>query len=120
MPVLLPYPFPGPFDYRVPDDMTLLPGDVVLVPLSRREEIGVVWDGPSAGDPVPDHRLRPVIGIVSTPAMREDLRRLVDWIASYTLSPPGDVMRMALRVIRPDSGPAMGCRARRVRRKRRG
>ena len=24
--------------------------------------------------------------------MREPLRRLIDWMASYTLSPPGDVM----------------------------
>ena len=106
--VLLPYPFPGPFDYRVPDDMTPLPGDIVLVPLNRREEIGVVWDASSDEKPVPDHRLRPLIGIVGTPPMREDLRRLVDWMAAYTLSPPGEVMRMALRVIRPDGGPAMG------------
>ena len=48
VPVLLPYPFPGPFDYRVPPDLHPEPGDVVLVPLNRREEIGVVWD----------HRLR--------------------------------------------------------------
>ena len=41
---MLPYPFPGPFDYRVPAELTVQPGDVVLVPLNRREEVGVVWD----------------------------------------------------------------------------
>ena len=41
---MLPYPFPGPFDYRVPPGMDPQPGDVVLVPLNRREEVGVVWD----------------------------------------------------------------------------
>ena len=41
---MLPYPFPGPFDYRVPAELTVQPGDVVLAPLNRREEIGVVWD----------------------------------------------------------------------------
>ena len=46
VPVMLPYPFPGPFDYRVPPDLDPKPGDVVLVPLNRREEIGVVWDSP--------------------------------------------------------------------------
>ncbi len=46
VPVLLPYPFPGPFDYRVPPDCDPQPGDVVLVPLNRREEVGVVWDAP--------------------------------------------------------------------------
>ena len=53
VPVMLPYPFPGPFDYRVPPDLHPRPGDVVVVPLNRREEVGVVWDQP-AGDTVPD------------------------------------------------------------------
>jgi primosomal protein N' (replication factor Y) len=100
VPVLLPYPFPGPFDYRVPPGMHPKPGDVVLVPLNRREEIGVVWDAP-AGDPVPAHKLKAIAGILDTPPMGESLRRFVDWIAAYTLTPPGEVMAMALRVVSP-------------------
>ena len=101
---MLPYPFPGPFDYRVPPDLDPQPGDVVLVPLNRREEIGVVWDAPA--DPrVPDQKLKPITGIVDTPPMRPALRQFVDWVASYTLSPPGEVMAMALRVVTPASGP---------------
>ena len=46
--VLLAYPFPGPFDYRVPAELTVQPGDVVLVPLNRREEVGVVGPRDSA------------------------------------------------------------------------
>ena len=98
MPVLLPYPFPGPFDYRVPPDLNVKPGDVVLVPLNRRQEVGVVWDAP-ADQAVPEHKLKPVSGVVDTPRMGEALRRFVDWIAAYTLSPPGEVMAMALRVV---------------------
>ena len=40
VPVMLPYPFPGPFDYSVPPDLDPQAGDVVLVPLNRREEVG--------------------------------------------------------------------------------
>nr|WP_294528384.1 primosomal protein N' [uncultured Rhodopila sp.] len=98
VPVLLPYPFAGPFDYRVPPDLDPQPGDIVLVPLNRREEIGVVWDAP-AGDPVPAHKLKAVAAILDTPPMNESMRRFVDWIAAYTLSPPGEVMAMALRVV---------------------
>ena len=105
---MLPYPFPGPFDYRVPADLAPEPGDIVLVPLNKREETGVVWDGPAVGKPVPESRLRSVIGIIDTPPMRADIRRLVDWMAAYTLSPPGEVMRMALRVVRQDAAPALG------------
>jgi primosomal protein N' (replication factor Y) len=97
VPVLLPFPFPGAFDYRVPPGMELAPGDIVQVPLNRREEIGVVWDG-QADNSVGDNRLRPVSAKLDAPAMRADLRKLVDWIAAYTLSSPGEVLAMALRV----------------------
>jgi primosomal protein N' (replication factor Y) len=40
VPVLLPYPLPGPFDYRVPADVDAKPGDVVLAPLNAREDLG--------------------------------------------------------------------------------
>jgi primosomal protein N' (replication factor Y) len=106
VPVLLPYPFAGPFDYRVPEGMQLAPGDHVLVPLNRREEVGVVWDGAADGS-VGDNRLRPVTARLDAPPMRADLRQLVDWIAAYTLAMPGEVLAMALRVnaLRPDPTP---------------
>jgi primosomal protein N' (replication factor Y) len=106
--VLLPYPFAGPFDYRVPPDLQPKPGDVVLVPLNRREEVGVVWDKPA--DPqadapaVPEHKLKSVVSVLDTPPMGEALRRFIDWIAAYTLSPPGEVMAMALRVVSTGAG----------------
>ena len=95
---MLPFPFPGPFDYSVPPELAVKPGDVVLVPLNNREEVGVVWDAP-ADDQVPAHKLKSVVGVLDTPPMGDSLRRFVDWIAAYTLSPPGEVMAMALRVV---------------------
>ena len=104
--VLLPYPFAGAFDYARPDGVSLEPGDVVLVPLNRRAEVGVVWDPPSglAADlagpnppPVADARLKPVGALLDVPRMPASLRRFVDWVAGYTLTPPGLVLAMALR-----------------------
>ena len=46
--VLIPLALPGPYDYGVPDAMTLGEGDVVRVPLGPREVFGVVW-GPGEG-----------------------------------------------------------------------
>ncbi len=96
VPVLLPYPFAGPFDYRVPRELDPQPGDIVMVPLNRREEIGVVWDG-APDHSVGDNRLRAMISVLDLPPMRADIRGLVDFIASYTLTPPGEVLTMALR-----------------------
>lgn len=104
VPVLLPYPFAGPFDYRVPPGIAVTPGDVVMVPLNRRIEVGVVWDGPPDGA-IGGNRLRPISALMDTPPMRADLRQLVDWIAAYTVSPPGEVLAMALRVPNPQADP---------------
>ena len=113
LPVLLPYPFPGPFDYLVPPDLVLgdrdlEPGDVVLVPLNGRPEVGVVWDGePDPG--LADSRLKPISARLDTAPMAAPMRRLIDWIAAYTLAPPGAVLAMALRVMRHDTvSPPMG------------
>jgi primosomal protein N' (replication factor Y) len=95
--VLLPYPFAGPFDYAVPDGMDVRPGDLVLVPLNRRAEVGVVWDSPW-GEPVPAGKLKPIDTVLDAPAMLPPLRRFIDWVAAYTLAPPGDVLAMALRI----------------------
>jgi len=105
--VLLPLPLERAFDYRVPDGLDPKPGDVVVVPLNRREEVGVVWDcEPDAA--VPERKLKPISAILDTPPMGDTLRRFVDWVAAYTLSPPGEVMSMALRVVRQPTAPAIG------------
>jgi primosomal protein N' (replication factor Y) len=107
VPVLLAYPFAGPFDYAVPPSLRVEPGDLVLVPLNRRAEVGVVWDG-AADARVPAAKLKPIQAALDAPPMRADLRRLIDWIAAYTLARPGDVLAMALRInaLRPDTPPA--------------
>ncbi|MGI3776561.1 MAG: primosomal protein N' [Janthinobacterium lividum] len=97
VPVLLPYPFAGPFDYALPEHLPLEPGDIVLVPLNRRAEVGVVWDAPS-GPAVADSRLKPVAARLDAPPLPAALRRFVDWVAQYTLSAPGEVLAMTLRV----------------------
>ncbi len=97
IPVLLPYPFAGPFDYALPAGMQAAPGDIVLVPLNNRQEVGVVWDARS-GPAVPAAKLKPVSARLDAPGLPPPLRRFIDWVAGYTLAAPGEVMAMALRV----------------------
>ena len=106
VPVLLPRPFRGPFDYAVAEGQDLLPGDIVLVPLNRREEVGVVWDG-DPEDGVADAKLKPITAVLDMLPMPAALRRFVDWVAAYTLAMPGEVLAMALRVpaLRPETPP---------------
>ncbi|HTJ63580.1 MAG TPA: primosomal protein N' [Alphaproteobacteria bacterium] len=91
--VLLPYPL-GPYDYIAPPEMALVSGDYVQVPLGPREILGVVW-GEGLGD-VAAAKMRPVAGRFDAPPMPEDHRRFIEWVAAYTLSAPGSVLRMSL------------------------
>ena len=97
--VLLPLPLHGAYDYRVPREFNVARGDFVTVPLGRRKLPGVVW-GAASGE-VAAAKLKAIAERLPAPAMTEELRRLVDWVANYTLSPPGQVLRMAMSV--PDA-----------------
>jgi len=97
--VLLPLPLAGAYDYLAPREWALQPGHFVAAPLGRNQTLGVVW-GEAAGDVAPA-KLKRVSERLDAPPMPDSLRRLVDWVASYTLAPPGAVLRMAMSV--PDA-----------------
>ncbi len=97
--VLLPLPLASAYTYRVPAELPVKAGDFVAVPLGRRTLFGVVW-GP-ADDSVEESRLKPILQVLDVPGLPESLRRFVDWVAAYTLSPPGAVLRMSMSV--PDA-----------------
>ncbi len=92
--VLLPLPLPGPYDYALPGELDAAAGDFVIVPLGTREVLGVVW-GEATGE-VEARRLKPVAERLDAPPLPEVERRFIDWVAQYTLSPPGAVLRMAM------------------------
>src|SRR4051795_5595574 len=96
--VLVPVALDQAYSYRVPRGMELQPGDVVCVPLGPREVIGVVWAENNNPDPRLHNRLKDVGEKRDVPPLREELRKLVDWVANYTLSARGMVLRMTLRM----------------------
>ncbi|MET3580972.1 primosomal protein N' (replication factor Y) [Mesorhizobium robiniae] len=94
-PVLVPMPAERPYTYAVPAGMCVVPGSIVRVPLGPRQVAGIVWDG--AVEKVDAKKLRPIEQVFDCPPIDQAMRRFVDWIAQYTLSPPGMVARMLLR-----------------------
>ena len=94
MRILLPLPLADAYDYSVPEGLDVAPGQFVIVPLGKRESLGVVW-GDGTGD-VAAAKLRDVIEVLPARPMADALRRFVDWVAAYTLAPPGAVLRMAM------------------------
>ena len=96
--VLVPVALNQAYSYRVPRGVELKPGDVVCVPLGPREVVAVVWAENANPDPRLHNRLKDVGEKLDVPPLKEELRSLVDWVANYTLSPRGMVLRMCLRM----------------------
>ncbi len=103
--ILVPVALDQTYSYRVPKEFDLKPGDIVTVPLGAREAIGVVWADDVDVRPGLHNRLKDVDFKLDYPPLKPDLRKFVDWVSGYTLSPRGMVLRMCLRMGN-DLGPA--------------
>ena len=95
--VLLPIPADRPYSYAVPEGMDVQPGDYVQVPLGPRKVASVVWDAPVGDNGVDPKKLRAIETKFDCPPVQEDMRRFIDWIAHYTIAPPGMVLKSLLR-----------------------
>ena len=105
VPVLLPLALDSTYDYLLPPGEALQPGDFVLVPIGPRKEVGVVWERDENAKPVDPRKLKAVIDRFELPPLPEAARRFADWVARYTLSPRGMVLKMmmsAADVFSPD------------------
>src|SRR3954454_11072504 len=102
--VLVPVALDHTYSYRVPGELELKPGDIVAVPLGASEAIGVVWVDDISIEPGLHNRMKDVELKLDYPPVKPELRRFVDWVSEYTLSPRGMVLRMCLRM--GELGPA--------------
>ena len=75
--------------------MAVARGSIVAVPLVGRLTMGVVWGEPK--DNFAHNRLKDIEVIYDAPPLSDELLRTVDWVARYTLAPPGLVLRSVLR-----------------------
>ena len=91
--VLVPVAVDTAYSYRAPADWRLEPGAYVGVPLGTRHATGVVWAVREGGG----DNLKSVAAIRDWPPLKQPLRDFIDWVARWTLSPRGMVLRMAIR-----------------------
>ena len=85
----------GPLTYR--SELPLAPGQLVRVPLGRREVLGVVWETlPDSGDLAPE-QARAVLGALeAVPPLNASWRSLVAFTAGYYQRSLGEVALAAL------------------------
>jgi len=109
VPVLLPLALPAPYDYLVPKGIVVEPGQFVVVPLGPVDYLGAVWPRPEGQAPpqIDRKKLREIIEVVDdVPKLPRVSLDFADWVASYTLSSPGMVLRMMMSAGRAFDPPA--------------
>ena len=107
--MLLPLALPAPYDYLVPEGTEVEPGQFVVVPLGSVDYLGVVWPRPEGEAPpkIDPKKLRAIIEIVDdVPPLPRVSLDFADWVANYTLSSPGMVLRMMMSAGRAFEPPA--------------
>lgn len=100
--VFVPLPVPEAYDYYVPEHMPLQLGSVVKVFVGPRPCIGIVKA--LARGKKTTRKLRAVSEKIEVAAFPENFVSFIEFMASYTLTAPGLVAKMALRFLPEESG----------------
>ncbi|MDQ0511477.1 primosomal protein N' [Ancylobacter amanitiformis] len=95
--VLLPLAVGAAYSYRVPEGLEVAPGDIVVVPLGTRNVLGCVWPRAEGAPQVDPAKLKSIQRRYDVAPLRPEMIEFIRWIAEYTVSPPGMVLRLALR-----------------------
>lgn len=90
--VLFPTPL-GCFDYKA--DSPLSVGSFVIAPFGHKKTLGIVWD--KAPDLSFDEtKVKSISAVLDIEPLPKQTVDFVNWVANYTLSPVGMVLKMAL------------------------
>ena len=94
VPVLIPKIFNFPFTYDSGILGDLKPGDLVVVPFGRSQEMGVIWDKiqPSSKE----FKIKKIDDKVDNFKINKSLIDYINWFSAYNLVSKGKVLKMCL------------------------
>src|SRR5262249_4280940 len=87
--VLVPVALDQAYSYRVPEGLELAPGAPVTVPRGARRATAVTWAENPKPTPRLDTRMKAAEAKLDVPPLKPELRKFIDWVSAYTLSPRG-------------------------------
>lgn len=72
-------------------------GTFVKVPFGRTESVGVVWNAP-IDESFPEEKIKTIADVCDVVPLTQSMMQFVDWVADYTLSPAGLILKMVVPV----------------------
>ena len=94
VPVLIPKIFNFPFTYDSGSLKKLVPGDLVIVPFGKKEEIGVVWDKIHPSNK--KFKIKTIKLKIDNFKITRNLVNFINWFSIYNLASKGMVLKMCL------------------------
>jgi primosomal protein N' (replication factor Y) len=94
VPVLIPKIFNFPFTYDSGSLKNLTPGDLVIVPFGRKEEIGVVWDKIQPSNK--EFKIKKIKLKIDNFKINKNLIKFINWFSAYNLASKGMILKMCL------------------------
>ena len=94
IPVLIPKIFNFPFTYDSGPLKALEPGDLVLVPFGKSQEVGVVWD--KVQPSLKKFKIRKIDTKIHSFKINKSLIDYINWFSAYNLVSKGMVLKMCL------------------------
>ncbi len=95
--VLLPVALDQTYDYLLPPDTEVSPGQFVMVPFGPQSRIGIVWShAVGAAKPPDPKKMKTIDAVLEVPPLPALSMQFAEWIAKYTLAPLGMVARMMM------------------------
>ena len=94
VPVLIPKIFNFPFTYDSNSLKNLEPGDLVLVPFGKNQEIGVVWN--SIQPSVKKFKIKKIEKKIDNFKINKSLIDYINWFSAYNLVSKGMVLKMCI------------------------
>ena len=88
-------PFARLLDYLAPEGGCKI-GSFLILPLGKRKVIGVVW-GTGEGQ-YELSRLRNAISVIDAPPMSYSMRKFLEAVSDYTITPLNLILRLCTRV----------------------
>jgi primosomal protein N' (replication factor Y) len=83
------------FDYYIPDDLRLVPGQRVRIPFGRQQAIGLVVE--TGVEPPSGIQLKSILSVYETwPVLPNETFRLLSWASDYYQHPRGECLFSAL------------------------
>ena len=95
VPVLVPKIFNFPFTYDSGSLKDLNPGDLVLVPFGKNEEIGVIWDKIQPSNK--EFKIKKIILKINNFKINQNLIKFINWFSAYNLVSKGMVLNVPWR-----------------------